>query len=102
MLLAYLAELYDAVRDRNELRVHVLLRASEAGRIPAAVREEALVMVRLPAVSMRAPMQLLTFLHRMEQLMLEDDARDERTEAASFHDPDQLDLPLPRVSGGER
>ena len=102
MLLAYLAELYDAIRDRNELRVHVLLRGPEAGRIPAAVREEALVMVRLPAASMRAPMQLLMFLHRMEQLALDEGPQDDHGESASFHDPDQLEIPLTRESGGER
>lgn len=101
MLLAYLAELYDAIRDRNELRVHVLLRAVDAGRIPTAVREEALVMVRLPAASMRAPMQLLMLLHRMEQLALDEGGQDEH-EAPSFHDPDQLEIPLTRASGGER
>lgn len=102
MLLAYLAELYDAIRDRNELRVHLLLRAPESRRIPVEVRDEAFVMVRLPAASMRAPMQLLMFLHRMERLALDEEARDERSDEPYYRDPDQLDLPLPLASGGER
>lgn len=102
MLLAYLAELYDAIRDRNELRVHLLLRAPEARRVPVEVRDEALVMVRLPAASMRAPMQLLTFLHRMEQLALDEESRSDGPDESSYQDPDQLDLPLSLVSGGGR
>ena len=81
----------------------VLDKTEAATVIPAtAVREEALAMVRLPAASMRAPMQLLMYLHRMEQLILEDEAPDDAADASPPHDPDQLDLPLPLVSGGER
>lgn len=101
MLLAYLADLYEAIQDRNELRVHLLLRAPVAGSIPVGVRDEALALVRLPMSSTRAPMQLFMFMHRMEQLIL-DDEPEEEVEEPPFQDPDQLPLPLPLVSGGER
>ncbi len=94
MLLSYLAELYEAIRTRNEIRVHALLRAPEARRIPPGVREEAIAMVRLPTASLRAPMQLFTYLHRMEQLESGDEAIDVRDETRLSPDPDQLDLPL--------
>ena len=92
MVLDYLARLYEAIRARNELRVHALLREPESLWIPREVREEAIVMVRLPAASMRAPMQLLMFLHRMEQLTLLEPVEDEN--APRYRDPNQLDLPL--------
>jgi hypothetical protein len=100
MILSYLAELYEAIRTRNELRVHALLRAPEARGIPVAVREEAIAMVRLPAASLRAPMQLFMHLHRMEQLESGAEAMDEREESRDARDPDQLDLPL--LSRGAR
>jgi hypothetical protein len=93
MILSYLAELYEAIRTRNEIRVHALLRAPEARRIPPTVREEAVAMVRLPEASLRAPMQLFTYLHRMEQLESTGEEPEER-ETHAAPDPDQLDLPL--------
>jgi hypothetical protein len=100
MVLAYLAELYDAIRQRNELRVHALLRSPDARRIPPAVREEAIAMVRLPAASLRAPMHLLMCLHRLEQLSDAEEADGGTDDDRPAPDPDQLDLPL--VSRGAR
>ena len=98
MHLSFLVDLYDAVRARNEIRVHLLLRAPEARRLPAEVREEALAMLRLPAASLRAPMQLLVFLHRMERLHEADVERDDAPRPTP--DPAQLDLPLVSGRGG--
>jgi hypothetical protein len=94
MILSYLAELYEAIRTRNELRVHALLRAPESRRIPPVVREEAIAMARQPAASLRAPMQLLMYLHRMEQLASDANEPDGAEDARPASDPDQLDLPL--------
>ena len=98
-LLEHVLELHEAVRSRNELRVHALLRAPEAAWIPRIVRDEAIGMARLPAGSLRAPVQLFMFLHRLEALapdvaLAADDAADA---AARAGDPDQLALPLTAV-----
>lgn len=67
--LAVLAErLHDAVMLRDLALVEALLEAREASRLPREVREEALAVVRRPAGSYRAPMQLLRFHHRMLEL----------------------------------
>jgi hypothetical protein len=52
---------------------------------PSGVREEALLIVRLPKSSHRAPIQLYRFLEQLQRL---DD------EPLEWGDPNQLDLPM--------
>ena len=79
-LLVIAERLHDAIVSRDEAMVHALLDMASASSLPREVREEALVMVALPAASLRAPMQLLQFHHRMTQLMRDDAADDARAQ----------------------
>ncbi|MBA3889950.1 MAG: hypothetical protein H0X64_05420 [Gemmatimonadaceae bacterium] len=73
-LLGITERLHDAIMARDEDMVHALLDMPSASSLPRKVREEALVVMALPATSMRAPIQLLQFHHRMSELMRDDDA----------------------------
>lgn len=86
-LLALLEDLLAAVERRDLPGVWDVLDESEACRcFPPAVREEALVIARLPATSFRAPMRLYRYYHLLRQL------GDEPEPAQA--DPQQLDMPL--------
>jgi hypothetical protein len=76
-LLVIAERLHDAIMARDAGMVQALLEMASASSLPREVREEALVIVALPATSLRAPMQLLQFRHRLTQL-LQDDGVDER------------------------
>jgi hypothetical protein len=67
-LSAYLDELEAALVARNSLRVTALLRRRIAAHIPREVREELMVLSRLPRNSHRAPIQFYRFEHRVAQL----------------------------------
>jgi hypothetical protein len=67
-LLRYLAALCDAVLHRDASLVRVLLDRPLASHLPRQVREEALAQTRLSPESLRAPIHLLEFSHRMTQL----------------------------------
>lgn len=71
-LLVIAERLHDAIMARDAAMVQALLDTASASSLPRDVREEALVLVALPATSMRAPMQLLQFHHRMTELMRDD------------------------------
>lgn len=86
-LLVIAERLHDAIMARDEAMVEALLGMASASSLPRELREEALVIVRLPATSLRAPIQLLQFHHRMSQLM-RDGAVDERQP--------QLEMPFDR------
>lgn len=86
-LLVVAERLHDAIMSRDESMVRALLDMASASSLPREVREEALVIVALPATSLRAPIQLLQFHHRMTQLM-RDDSVDEALP--------QLEIPLGR------
>lgn len=105
-LSAYLDELEAALVARNSLRVTALLRRRIAAHIPREVREELMVLSRLPRNSHRAPIQFYRFEHRISelsrggerlptaQLELRLDARASgavrrRTRSAAARDPDQ-------------
>lgn len=105
-LSAYLDELEAALVARNSLRVTALLRRRVAAHIPREVREELMVLSRLPRNSHRAPIQFYRFEHRISelsrggerlptaQLELRLDARASgavrrRTRSAAARDPDQ-------------
>jgi hypothetical protein len=66
--LAYLDEIEHALLARDALRLTSLLRKRTASHLPRAVREELLMLSRAPRESYRAPVQLLRFRHRMQQL----------------------------------
>lgn len=75
-LLVIVERLHDAITSRDEATVRALLDMASASSVPRDVREEALVLVGLPTTSLRAPMQLLQFHHRLTQLMRDDAADD--------------------------
>jgi hypothetical protein len=101
LTLAYAQELYEAVRSRDEARVRYLIETARASWIPREVREEALATARLPLKSYRAPIYLLTYIRRLEQLLLYDPgtlavldggAGAVEDAAAATPDPAQLEL----------
>ena len=66
--LAYLEEIEEAVLAREALRITALLRKRTATHLPREVREELLVLSRMPRESLRAPVRFLQFQHRMLQV----------------------------------
>jgi hypothetical protein len=86
-------ELLAAIQERDQQAVWDLLDEAATLRcIPREVREEALVMVRLPKASVRAPMKLYLYHEQLRRL-------DE--EPTGWTDPDQLDLGIgPGAAGG--
>jgi hypothetical protein len=66
--LRYLEEIEQALMRRDAMRVTALLRKRTATHLPREVREELLLLSRLPRENLRAPIQFLRFQHRMTQL----------------------------------
>jgi hypothetical protein len=89
-ILLFLESLYHAVIVRDERLIRSLLARSYAMHLPREVREEALAHASLPSSSLRAPIQLLRFRHRMSQLVQHDPV---------FVDV-QLELPLSAPDSG--
>jgi hypothetical protein len=78
-LLGLLDDLIVAIERRDLNAVWDVLDADDAARcFPPAVREEALVIAQMPAVSFRAPMRLYRYYHLLTRLGDEpfDDAQD--------------------------
>jgi hypothetical protein len=91
---ALVEALLSAIQERDQQAVWDLLdEAAALHSFPRAVREEALVMVRLPKKSVRAPMKLYLFHEQLRRL-------DE--EPPVWSDPDQLDLGIVPRSGAWR
>jgi hypothetical protein len=67
-LLLFLESLYHAVILRDERAIQAMLSRPYAMHLPREVREEALAHATLPSASLRAPIKLLRFRHRMAQL----------------------------------
>jgi hypothetical protein len=88
--LKYLEEIEQAVMRREAMRITALLRKRTATHLPREVREELLLLSRMPRESLRAPIQFLRFQHRMTQLA----AGGERLPTA------QVELPLERATVG--
>lgn len=85
-LRALLDDLLVAIEQRDLQAVWEVLDDAQAERcLPPAVREEALVLARLPRGSHRAPIHLFRFSEQLRRL---DD------EPLEWSDPDQLDLGL--------
>jgi len=89
-ILLFLESLYHAVIVRDERLIRSLLSRPYAMHLPREVREEALAHASLPSSSLRAPIRLLRFRHRMSQLVYHD---------AAFVDT-QLELPLDAPDAG--
>jgi hypothetical protein len=89
-ILLFLESLYHAVIVRDERLIRSLLSRPYAMHLPREVREEALAHASLPSSSLRAPIRLLRFRHRMAQLVYHD---------AAFVDT-QLELPLDAPDAG--
>jgi hypothetical protein len=68
--LRYLALIEEALARREPLQITALLRKRTATHLPREVREELLMLSRLPRETLRAPVQFLRFQHRMTQLAL--------------------------------
>jgi len=66
--LDYLDAIEHALLTRNAQRHTSLLRKRIASHLPRDVREELLMLSRAPREGYRAPVQLLRFRHRMQQL----------------------------------
>ena len=66
--LEYLDAIEHALVTRDALRLTSLLRKRTSSHLPRDVREELLMLSRAPRDSYRAPVQLLRFRHRMQQL----------------------------------
>lgn len=84
-LLLFLESLYHAVIMRDERAIQAMLSRPYAMHLPREVREEALAHATLPSASLRAPIKLLRFRHRMAQLARGD----------PLYTDTQLELPLP-------
>jgi hypothetical protein len=97
--LVYVAELYDAVCRRDEEGVAFLIESARASWIPREVREEALAIARLPRESFRAPIRLLMYMRKLEELTVWDSGNtdeysdDDESSGAEQVDPLQLELP---------
>jgi hypothetical protein len=96
--LAYAEELYEAVRDRDVARVRYLTERARTSWIPREVREEALAVAQQPRQGHRVPIKLLTYVRKLEQVVLFDgEALSQAPGAAEgahpAPDPDQLELP---------
>ena len=89
-ILLFLESLYHAVIVRDERLIRSLLSRPYAMHLPREVREEALAHATLPSSSLRAPIKLLRFRHRMSQLVQHDPL---------FVDV-QLELPLEAPDSG--
>jgi len=90
-LVSALTDLLSAMERRDLGGVWRVLDAASATRsIPAAVREEALVIARLPARSFRAPVRLYEFLEQLRQL---------GDEPLEWDDPEQLHLGMAADAG---
>ena len=92
-LLRYVATLVVAVIDRDLLAIRALLGRAQSSHLPRDVRDEVTAQLRQPRSSLRAPILLLEYQHRLKQL------------AAAEHDSEpQLELPLrtPRNSARRR
>ena len=89
-LLRLVDSLYHAVVDRDERAIRSLLSRPVAMHLPREVREEALAHASLPAASLRAPINLLRFRHRMSHLV----------ELDPMFVAVQLELPLERRDAG--
>ena len=82
-LLRYVASLVTAVIDRDLLAIRALLGRAVSSHLPREVREEVVAQLKQPRSSLRAPIRLLEYQHRLKQL------------AATEHDAEpQLELPL--------
>ena len=68
--LRYLALIEEALAHREPLQITALLRKRTATHLPREVREELLMLSRLPRETLRAPVQFLRFQHRMTQLAI--------------------------------
>jgi hypothetical protein len=68
--LRYLALIEEALGRREPLQITALLRKRTATHLPREVREELLMLSRLPRETLRAPVQFLRFQHRMTQLAI--------------------------------
>jgi hypothetical protein len=68
--LRYLALIEEALARREALQITALLRKRTATHLPREVREELLMLSRLPRETLRAPVQFLRFQHRMTQLAI--------------------------------
>jgi hypothetical protein len=68
--LRYLALIEEALARREPLQITALLRKRTATHLPREVREELLMLSRLPRETLRAPVQFLRFQHRMTQLAI--------------------------------
>src|SRR5262249_45030414 len=66
--LDYLAEIEQALMQRDAMHVTALLRKRTATHMPREVREELLAVSRASRESLRAPVQFLRFQHRMTEL----------------------------------
>lgn len=94
-LLDLLAALLDAVERRDLPAVRDMLEDDSVGRsFPADVRQEALMMARLPRGSLRAPIRAYQFHHQLQQLADEP--------MPLVVDPRQLSLDLPSTAGDGR
>jgi len=82
-LLRYVASLVDAVIGRDLLAIRALLGRAISSHLPREVRDETMAQLRQPRSSLRAPIQLLEYQHRLTQL-----ARTSNDSAP------QLELPL--------
>jgi hypothetical protein len=90
-VLSLLDDLRAAIERRDAQAVwDVLDEATAVRTLPRAVREEALVIVRLSRKSHRAPIRLYQFQEQLRQL---------GDEPLEWGDPDQLDLGMPGGAG---
>jgi hypothetical protein len=70
IFLAYLAEIEQAILNRNWAQLGALLRKRRSSHLPREVREELVLVSRASRDSFRAPVRFLRFQHRMMQLAL--------------------------------
>jgi hypothetical protein len=68
--LAYLAEIEQAVLNRNWTQLTAALRKRAGSHLPREVREELVLLSRATRDTLRAPVRFLRFQHRMTQLAL--------------------------------
>lgn len=68
--LRYLEDVARAVLTRDALGITALLRKRTATHLPREVREELLMLSRVPRDSLRAPVQFFRFQYRMTQLAI--------------------------------
>jgi hypothetical protein len=91
--LVYVADLYDAICRRDEQGVRFLIEAARASWIPREVREEALAIAQLPRESFRAPILLLMYMRKLEELTVWDgESEGSGSDEIESGDPAQLEL----------